>query len=82
MTFAKSNIPEKCFWLCLGEHRISELSEDLNEVFKQNMVDKYIDRTNLTSSSSNFAVLDTICFAEFLRYYYLPSNPNYKEYDY
>ena len=46
------------------------------------MVDRHIDRPNLTSSSGKFAVLDAFCFAEFSRYYYLPSNPKYKENDY
>ena len=46
------------------------------------MVDRYIDRPNLTSSSGKFAVLDAFCFAEFSRYYYLPSKPKYKENDY
>ena len=46
------------------------------------MVDRYIDRPNLTSSSGKFAVLDAFYFAEFSRYYYLPSNPKYNENDY
>ena len=43
---------------------------------------RYIDRPNLTSSTGKFAVLNTFCFAEFSRYYYLPSNAKYKENDY
>ena len=46
------------------------------------MVDRYIDRSNLTSSSSKFVVLDAFCFAEFFRYYYLPFNRKYKKNDY
>ena len=46
------------------------------------MVDRYLDRPHLTSSSGKFAVTDACCVAEFSRYYYLPSNPKYKEYDY
>ena len=46
------------------------------------MVDRYLDRSNLTSSSSKFAVPDAFCFPEFSRYYSLPSNPKYKENDY
>ena len=46
------------------------------------MVDRYMDRPNLTSFSSKFAVLDAFCFAEFSRYCYLPSNPKYKDNDY
>ena len=69
--FANSNIPEKRFRLCLAEHEISELPEDSKKIFKQNMVDRYIDRPNSTSSSGKFAVLDAFCFAKFLRYYLL-----------
>ena len=43
---------------------------------------RYIDRPNLTSSTGKFAVLNAFCFAEFSRYYYLPSNAKYKENDY
>ena len=64
--FAKSNIPEKRFRLCLAEHEISELPEDSKKVFKRNMVDQYIDQPNLTRSIGRFAVLDPFCFAEFL----------------
>ena len=67
---------------CLAEHEISKLPEDSKKIFKQNMVDRYIDRPNLTSSSGKFAVLDAFCFAKFSRYYYLPSNPKYQENDY
>ena len=82
MIFANSNIPEKRFQLCLAEHEISEVPEDSKKIFKRNMVHQYIDRPNLTSSSSKFAVLDAFCFAEFSRCYYLPSHPKYKENDY
>ena len=80
--FTNSNIPEKRFRLCLAEHEISESPEDSKKIFKQNIVNRYIDRPNLTSSSGKFAVLDAFCFAEFARYYCLPSNPKYKENDY
>ena len=63
--FANSNIPEKRFQLCSAEHEISELPEGSKKIFKSNMVDRYIDRPNLTSSSVKFAVLDRFCFANF-----------------
>ena len=80
--FANSNIPEKCFLLFLAEPKISEFPEDSKKIFKENMVDRYLDRPHLTSSRGKFAVTDACCVAEFSRYYYLPSNPKYKEYDY
>ena len=80
--FANSNVQQKRFRVCLNEDEIFELPEDSNKIFKRNIVDRYIDRPNTTSSGGRFAVLDTICFAKFPRYYDLPSNPKYKENNY
>ena len=46
------------------------------------VVDRFIDRPYTRSSGAKLAVLDTLSFDEFSRYYYLPSNPKYKENDY
>ena len=75
-------MPEKRFRVCLNEDEIFELPEDSNKIFKRNAAYRYIDRSHTTSSDGKFAVLDTLSFAEFSRYYYLPSNPKYKENDY
>ena len=75
-------MPEKRFRVCLNEDEIFELPEDSNKIFKRNVVDRYIDRPNTTSSGGKFAVLDPLCLAEFSRYCYLPSNPKCKENDY
>ena len=80
--FANSNIPEKRFRLCLAEHGISESPEDSKKIVKRSMVDRYIDRPNLISSSGKFAVLDAFRFAEISQYCYLPSNAKYKKNDY
>ena len=82
MIFANSKVPRRRFQVCLNEYKIFELPEDSNKMFQRNLVDRYIDRSYTTSSVGKFAVLDTLCFAEFSRYYYLPSNPKYKENDY
>ena len=71
--------PEKRFRLCLNEDEIFELPEYSKKIFKRNVVDRYIDRPKTKNSGGQFAVLDTLCFAKFSRYYYLPSNPKYKE---
>ena len=79
--FSISNVPEKCFRVCLNEDEIFELPEDSNKILKRNVVDRYIDRPNTTSCGGKFEVLETLCFAEFSRYYYLPANSKYKEND-
>ena len=80
--FTNSTVSEKSVRECLNEDEIFALPEDSNIIFKPNVVDRHIYRLNTTSSGGKFSVLDTLCFAEFSRYYYLPSNPKYKENDY
>ena len=78
--FANSSIPEKRYWICHEEKDISQLPEDSRDVFKKNMIDRYIDRPNLSFCGGKYSVLDA-CFAEFLRYYYLAPSKS-KDNDY
>ena len=69
--FANSNVPEKRYRICRDEKDISELPEDSTDIFKRNMIDRYIDRPNLSFGDGKYSIVDSFCFAEFLRYYYL-----------
>ena len=55
--FAKSNIPEKRFRLCLAKHEIYELPEDSKKVFKQNMVDQLLSNEKMKCRKTRFTVL-------------------------
>ena len=46
--FANSNIPEKRHRICRKEKDISQLPENSRDIFKKNMIDRYIDRPNLS----------------------------------
>ena len=76
--FANSNLPEKRYRICLSEEEIKELPEESTDVFKRNMLDRYIDRPDLTVQGGKFRVLDSFCLAEFLSHYYIVS-ANYPE---
>ena len=71
--FINTNMPEKHFRVCRTEDKLGELPEDSTDVFKRNMLDRYIDRPNTSCKGGKFNVVDTMCFAEFCAYYYLPS---------
>ena len=43
LTFAKSNTPEKRYRICREENDMSQLPEDSRDIFKKNMIDRYID---------------------------------------
>ena len=46
------------------------------------MVDRYIDRPDMTSFGGKYLLLNSFCYAEFLRFYYLAPNAKFKENDY
>ena len=58
------------------------MPEDSKGIFKRNMIDRYIDRPNITSFGGKYSILDSFCYAEFLRFYYVGSNAKLTENDY
>ena len=40
--------PEKRYRICREENDISQLPEDSRDIFKKNMIDRYINRPNLS----------------------------------
>ena len=79
--FAYSNIPEKRHRICRKEKDISQLPENSRDIFKKNMIDRYIDQPNLSFCCGKYSVLDSFCFVEFLQYYHLAHSKS-KDNDY
>ena len=46
--FTNSNVPEKGFRMFLRENEITGFPDDSKDIFKQNMIDRYIDCPNIT----------------------------------
>ena len=82
VVFTNRNVPEKRFAVCLREDEISDLPEDSKEIFKRNMMDRYIDRPNADYENGKYAVLDSMRFVEFLRYYSLAKKNHNLDNDY
>ena len=80
--FANSNIPEKRFRIFLNENKISDLPEDSKNSFERIMVDRYIDRPDMTSFGGRYSLLNYFCYAEIIRFYYLAPNAKSNENDY
>ena len=55
-----------------------ELDPDSTDIFKRNMVDRYIDRPNSQYKNGMHGVVDHICFAIFVALYYLDYENNNK----
>ena len=57
--------------ICNSVEEIEELHTDSTYIFKQNMVDRYIDRPNSQYKNGMHDIVDHICFAIFLAYCFL-----------
>lgn len=66
--FANSNITEKCLRVCLKEEKIPDLPENSQDIFWRIMLDSYKERQNLPFANGKYATIDSMCYAEFLRY--------------
>lgn len=41
------------------------------DVFQKNMLDRYFDRLDMCYQNGKYAIIDSLCFSEFLSYYQL-----------
>ena len=66
VVFANSNLPENLYRMCYSRKEIDELTEDSCDVFKRNMIDRYIERPNTAFLCRKYKMLDNFCYANFL----------------
>ena len=65
--FVNSNVPSKRVKMMLSEVEISQLPSDSKELFKRNMLDRYLERP----TAGTYTGLSNMCFGIFLQYYQL-----------
>ncbi|XP_066927184.1 uncharacterized protein [Clytia hemisphaerica] len=80
--FANSNLPENRYRVCKSEEEILNMDDDDTNVFKKNMLDRYIDRPNRAFKNGRYAAMDALCYAQFLSNYYLEPKKKEIENDY
>ena len=74
--FANSNLPDNRYRIFKTEEEILNLADDETNVFKRNMLDRYLDRPNTSFKNGKFSMIDSICYAEFLKNYTVDKKPN------
>ena len=74
--FANGVIPENYFKILHSQQEISELPDEGEDVFKKNMLERYMDRPDEKFQNGKFASVNFLCYAEFLRYYYVSTISN------
>ena len=69
--FANSNLPENRYRILKSEEDISNMEEGETDIFKRNMLERYINRPDRNFRKGKYAALDNLCYAHFLANYYL-----------
>ena len=59
--------------MCLTEEEIKELPEDSTNIFKKNIIDRYMDRPNSQFAGGKYGAVAFIRFVDCLANYYLMS---------
>ena len=77
--YANTNIPEKRFRVLQSQKEIGDLPYDSNDIFKINMLDRYVDRPDESFCNGPYGVLNKFCYAEVLRFYYIVPSENENE---
>ena len=81
--FANSNLPENRYRILKSEEEISNMEEGETDIFKKNMLERYMNRPDRNFRKGRYAALENLCYAQFLANYYLDSkNAKEEENDY
>ena len=70
--YAITNLAEKK--ILQWQEWIIQLPDKSEDIFKSDMLDRFMDRPDELFCNGHYAVLNDFCYAEFLRYYYLTSH--------
>ena len=71
VVFTSSKLPEKRYRICCSMAEILNMPANSKDLFKRNMLDRYIHRPDKIFCQRIYQLLDELCYAEFLSSYSL-----------
>ena len=54
-----------------SQQNVSQLPDESEDIFRKNMLDRYMDRPDETLQNVKPALISSLCYVEFLRYYFV-----------
>ena len=76
VVYANTNIPEKRCKILRFQQEISELTDESEHIRKKNMLDRCMGRPDEKFQNGELALVNSLCYAEFGRYYYISTISN------
>ena len=71
--FLNSNLSECPYIIFRKKEELDELPDGSTDIFQRNMLDRYTNIPDSHFQNGEYAILENLCFAEFLSYYYAES---------
>ena len=72
--FVNTNLSDQRYRIFKSAEEIEELPDDSDDLFKRNMLDRYIDRPNAIFKGGKFRMFNQICYATFCANYVLDTS--------
>ena len=76
VVYANTNIPEKRCKILRFQQEISELTDESEHIRKKNMLDRCMRRPDEKFQNGELALVNSLCYAEFVRYNYVSTISN------
>ena len=74
--FLNSCLPECLYGIFRKKEELDKLPDDSADIFQRNMLDRYTYGPDSHFQNGKYAILENLCFAEFLSFYYVESKIN------
>ena len=59
-----------------SQQNVSQLPDESEDIFRKNMLDRYLDRPDETLQKVKPALISSLCYVELLRYYFVSTISN------
>ena len=77
--FINTNLPNERYRVFKSEEELEDLDDDSSNVFKRNMLDRYLERPDSTFKNGQFSMFEAMCYAKFCANYELDTKKNAEE---
>ena len=68
-------MPSERIRICKSQSEIEELEPESTDIFKRNIIERYMDRPDSIFGNGRFHVIDKLCLAMFVAHYYVDYKP-------
>jgi len=78
--FVSTSLPSQRIRMCKSREEIDMLDPDSTDIFKQNVIDRYVDRPDESFMNGKYRSVNNLCLATFIAHYCVVDLENNNDY--